>query len=44
MLNKEPKGRISVVECLEHPWFKIAYPKHEIHEGGLGTETHAKII
>lgn len=25
MLNKEPKSRISVIECLEHPWFKIVY-------------------
>ena len=24
MLNKEPSKRISVIECLSHPWFDIA--------------------
>jgi hypothetical protein len=23
MLNKESKHRITVVECLDHPWFKL---------------------
>jgi calcium-dependent protein kinase len=25
MLNKEPSKRISVIQCLEHPWFKITH-------------------
>jgi len=44
MLHKEPSQRISVVACLEHPWFKIELTQSHHHEGQVGTEGHQKII
>lgn len=42
MLQKEPAKRISVVHCLDHPWFE-KIKKQQMHEAAH-SESHAKIV
>jgi calcium-dependent protein kinase len=50
MLHKEPTKRISVVGCLEHPWFSLAHGQSSSHGSGSEgehhnlSEAHQKII
>jgi calcium-dependent protein kinase len=45
MLQKDPAKRITVVGCLEHPWFKMNQHCHPSGDSSsCAHESHTKII